>query len=129
MRDFIGRDAERARVRSALAAAHVGRGSLLLVSGEAGVGKTRLIEEALADAGDTMFVRGVAVNGSAPFGAVVAAFRSFLRSEPDGLARCGPLRSHLALLLPELGEPRPTEDRATLFESIRERRFVYQGSA
>jgi DNA-binding CsgD family transcriptional regulator len=119
VRDLIGRADELARLRAALAAAQSGRGSLLLVSGEAGVGKTRLVEAGLADAGDTVFVRGVAVTGSAPFGPVVAALRSFLRSDPDGLDRCGPLRSHLALLLPELGTPRPTEDRATLFEAIR----------
>ena len=116
MRALIGRDGERARLLAALAAARAGRGSLLLVSGEAGVGKTRLVEEAL---GDGLLVRGVAAGGGAPFGPVVAALRSYLRSAPDGLASCGPLRSHLALLLPELGEARPTEDRATLFEAIR----------
>ncbi|MEA2123711.1 MAG: hypothetical protein QOI80_493, partial [Solirubrobacteraceae bacterium] len=119
MRTFIGRDDERARLQAALAAAHAGRGSLLLVSGEAGVGKTRLVEEVVGAADGTLFVRGVAVAGSAPFGPVVASLRSFLRSEPAGLDRCGPLRPHLALLLPELGEARPTEDRATLFEAIR----------
>ena len=32
----------------------------------------------------------------------------------------GPLAAHLALLLPELGPPAPTSDRATLFEAIRQ---------
>jgi DNA-binding CsgD family transcriptional regulator/tetratricopeptide (TPR) repeat protein len=119
VRAFIGRDSERARLADALAAAQTGRGSLLLVSGEAGVGKTRVVEEVLGHASGTLFIRGVAATGGAPFGPVVAALRSFLRSEPDGLADCGPLRAHLALLLPELGDAQPTDDRATLFEAIR----------
>ena len=32
---------------------------------------------------------------------------------------CGPLRAHLALILPELGDPAPASDRATLFEAVR----------
>jgi DNA-binding CsgD family transcriptional regulator len=116
---LIGRDSERARLAAALAAAEAGQGSLLLLSGEAGVGKTRLGEEVLAHAHEARFVRGAATPGCSPFGPVVAALRAFLRSEPDGLATCGPLRPHLALLLPELGDARPTEDRATLLEAIR----------
>ena len=57
--------------------------------------------------------------GSAPFGPVVAALRSFLRVTRTAPHGCGPLRPHLALLLPELGEARPSEDRATLLEAIR----------
>src|SRR5207342_1710609 len=36
-----------------------------------------------------------------------------------GLVDCGPLRSHLALLLPELGEPAGESDRSTIFEAVR----------
>ena len=38
------------------------------------------------------------------------------RTRSTSAARCAP---HLALLLPELGEPAPASDRATLFEAIR----------
>ena len=55
----------------------------------------------------------------APYGPVVAALRAYLRPEPGGLDGCGPLRAHLALLLPELGEPAPASDRATIFEAVR----------
>ena len=43
----------------------------------------------------------------------------FLRVHPDGLADCGPLRPHLVLILPELGDPAPVSDRDTLFEAVR----------
>lgn len=54
-----------------------------------------------------------------PYGLIVAAFRSYLRSNSDGLAGCGPLQPHLALILPELGKPAPVSDPATLFEAVR----------
>jgi DNA-binding CsgD family transcriptional regulator len=116
---FVGRDAERAQLQAALARVAAGEGSLVLLGGEAGIGKTRLAEEVLRDADGVAFVRGAATPGCSPFGPVVGALRAFLRTEPDGLAECGPLRPHLALLLPELGEGRATDDRATLFEAVR----------
>jgi DNA-binding CsgD family transcriptional regulator len=45
---LVGRDAERAGIEAALARCRDGSGGLVLVSGEAGVGKSRLVQEALA---------------------------------------------------------------------------------
>jgi class 3 adenylate cyclase/tetratricopeptide (TPR) repeat protein len=47
---FVERDAERANLRRAVAAALGGRGRLVLVAGEAGVGKSRLVQEVTAEA-------------------------------------------------------------------------------
>ena len=67
-----------------------------------------------------LVLRGAATNSvTPPYGPIVAALRSYLRAEPEGLADCGPLRSHLALLLPELGEPAGESDRSTIFEAVR----------
>jgi len=46
---LIGRDEELAQLRAALAEARAGRGSLVEIVGEPGIGKTRLIEELHAD--------------------------------------------------------------------------------
>jgi DNA-binding CsgD family transcriptional regulator len=116
---LIGRELEQAQLTAARAEARAGRGSLVLLSGEAGAGKTRLAQEVLAGDPEVTFVRGAASPAGPPFGPITAALRAYLRTEPAGLASCGPLAGHLALLLPELGEPRPTDDRATLFEAIR----------
>jgi DNA-binding NarL/FixJ family response regulator len=121
MRDatLIGRELELAEIEAALSAARTGQGGLLFVAGEAGVGKTRLANDALADCGMHVLVGTAVERATPPYGPLVAAFRSFLRAEPDGLRDCGPLTGHMAVILPELG-PRPEQvDRSTLFEAIR----------
>ena len=102
---LIGRHVERGRLEEALERARLGHGSIVLLGGEAGVGKTRLATE-LAAGSDAVVLRGApAQGGAAPYGPVVAALRSYLRSHPGGLGEVGPLRAQLALLLPELGSP------------------------
>jgi len=115
---LIGREVERAWISDAVAAARAGRGGLVLLAGEAGVGKTRLVEAALRDADADVLRGAAAATATAPYGPVVAALRSHLRAVPGALGSCGPLRPHLALLIPELGDPAVSTDRATLFEAV-----------
>jgi DNA-binding NarL/FixJ family response regulator len=115
---LVGRSAEVARLRAAADRARQGAGSLLLLSGEAGVGKSRLTEEALGPR--DVVLRGAAISGTtSAYGPIVDALRSHLRSDPEALADCGPLLPHLALLLPELGAGADEPERATIFEAVR----------
>src|SRR6187402_1534244 len=115
---LVGRASEIAELTDALERARAGSGSLVLLAGEAGVGKSSLAREAVALAEPSLW-GAASEGGTAAYGPIVAALRSRLRAEPDALADCGPLLPHLALLLPELGEPAAESDRATIFESIR----------
>lgn len=116
---MIGRDRQLEELAAAFAAAAAGRGSLVLLAGEAGVGKTRLAEAAIA-AGSLTALRGAATErGSTPYAPVVAAIRGHLRRERDAIADLGPLGGHLGALLPELGAPPAAGDRETLVEAIR----------
>jgi energy-coupling factor transporter ATP-binding protein EcfA2 len=102
---IIGREREQAQLQAWAAEALAGRGSLVLLAGEAGVGKTTLARRALAGSG--IYVsEGVGVQGgTSAFGPVVEVLRAHLRSEGGGPLVEGPLAAHLALLLPELGPP------------------------
>jgi DNA-binding NarL/FixJ family response regulator len=115
---LVGRVDELARLTEAVEEAQRGEGSLFLLAGEAGVGKSRLAQEAAASAEIVLY--GAASNGSTvAYGPIVAALRSRLRSDPEALADCGSLLPHLALLLPELGKGAAESERATIFEAVR----------
>jgi len=115
---LVGRATELARIGEAAEQARNGSGSILLLCGEAGIGKSRLAEEAAG--ASELVLRGAATEGSAvPYGPIVAALRSRLRNDPHALDDCGSLLPHLALLLPELGEPAAESERATIFEAVR----------
>ena len=58
---LFGRAQQLAVLRESLAAALAGSGRLVLVSGEPGIGKTRLVEELLGDVGGAPVARGYAV--------------------------------------------------------------------
>ena len=118
-RDLIGRDDELALLGDRLRRAIAGEGALVLVAGEGGVGKTRLMD-ALGSSTPAIVLRGAATRDATPaYGPVVAALRSYLRANPGGLDDCGPLGEHLRVLLPELGPSPDVVDTATLHEAVR----------
>jgi DNA-binding CsgD family transcriptional regulator len=117
---LLGRDPELAQLVAAMQRARRGAGGIVLVSGDAGVGKTRLIAELAGREADAVVLGGAAgQTGSAPYGPVVAALRAGLRARPGSLDPATPLAGHLAMILPELGAPAAVSDRPTLVEAIR----------
>jgi DNA-binding NarL/FixJ family response regulator len=116
---LVGRDRERAELLAALEATAAGHGGVVLVGGEAGIGKTRLASEALAESGLLVLTGEASEEATPAYAPVVAALRSYLRHQHDGLADCGPLTPYLGLLLPELGAPPGAADQATLLEALR----------
>ena len=116
---MIGRDCELDKLGKIFSRTSRGGGGLLLLAGEAGVGKTRLAEAAVA-AGRLVCLRGVAAErGASPYAPIAGVFREYLRREPAGFSGGEPLFAHLGFVLPELG-PAPTAgDRETLFEAVR----------
>ena len=106
---FIGRTNELARLRQLLARAVAGEPLVALVGGEAGVGKTRLVEQLAATAreqGVRVLAGGCVPLGEEglPFAPVTEALRGLAgQLEPAELqAVAGPARQELARLLPDL---------------------------
>src|SRR3954468_11835849 len=106
---LVGREAELAALMAAFGAAATAEPGVVLVGGEAGVGKTRLVEEAadrvrLAGA-RVLSGGGVELGGEGlPFMPLADALRSLMRdTPPEELdAFVGPARFELARLVPEL---------------------------
>lgn len=124
---LIGRDAELATLRNALAESVGARGRVIAVLGEAGVGKTRLLVEVATEArqggSHVLFGRAYESAQILPFGPWVDAFRTGgLIAEELRLGALDPVwRAELARLFPELaapGLPAPGDDYLRLFESV-----------
>ncbi|MGP3638741.1 ATP-binding protein, partial [Streptomyces sp. 24-1644] len=123
---FIGRAAELALLTDALARASDGQPQALLIGGEAGVGKTRLVEEflAVADRREGVVAIGGCVEIGAdglPFAPFATALRALRRLLPEELTEAlAGQEGELARLLPELGEagrePNDEHGTARLFE-------------
>jgi len=97
---FVGREVERAQIEHLLREAHEGHGCALLVRGEAGVGKTALLEQALEGAAGFRILRALGVESEAelPFAAVhelVAPVVDLIDGLPDPQARA--IKAALAL--------------------------------
>jgi tetratricopeptide (TPR) repeat protein len=106
---FVGRTQELARLRQLLTSAADGQPLVVLLGGEAGVGKTRLAEQfaAAAEEQGVRVLRGGCVplgEEGLPFAPVVEALRGLAdQLDPAELqAVAGPARHELARLLPDL---------------------------
>lgn len=127
---FVGRATELETLHDALARAAAGEPQALVIGGEAGVGKTRLVEEfatAAAREGTVVVLGGCVEIGAdgLPFAPFSTALRALRRELPDELAAAAAgQEEELARLLPELGETAPAhggnrsdeEGMARLFE-------------
>jgi class 3 adenylate cyclase/DNA-binding CsgD family transcriptional regulator/tetratricopeptide (TPR) repeat protein len=128
-RALVGRQPELDRIQQAVADAATGRGRVVFVVGQMGIGKTRLVEEALGRArrgGVAVLVGRTPPAGSGlAYAPLLSAFGTSLRSldpvERDELIGDLP---HLGRLWPEFGLPAPAPvqdadlERALLFEAV-----------
>jgi DNA-binding CsgD family transcriptional regulator len=125
----VGRDGVMALLMDVVGRAAGGEGGAVLLSGEAGVGKSRVVAElgtrarasgALVLVGECVEIGGAELSYAPVVGALRAVVRD--RSERDLAKLIGPARPELARLLPELGEPAPAAlhagGQARLFELL-----------
>lgn len=79
---LVGREAELDRIAGAVVTARGGTSRCLLVTGEAGIGKSRLVAEAVGSLGDALVLTGHAADmttGEIPFGVVADTLRDLVR--------------------------------------------------
>jgi DNA-binding CsgD family transcriptional regulator/tetratricopeptide (TPR) repeat protein len=106
---FVGRAGELQRLRAVLDRAGSGEVGTIIVGGEAGVGKSRLLAELRAgvESSGVHFLEGACVDlgdGAPPYDALVAALRPWLKALPPEERRriVGPARSTVLQLIPDL---------------------------
>ncbi|MFG2109859.1 helix-turn-helix transcriptional regulator [Micromonospora chersina] len=124
---FVGRDAELAGLNEALRQAVAGSAVTVLVSGEAGVGKSRLLREFAerARAGDARVLCGSCIDlgaGDLPYAPLIEAVRRLVRElgVPALRELVGPAYEELARLVPFVGD---SEERDSVPETSRSRFF------
>ncbi len=111
---FIGREGELAELELAAREAARGRPALVLLGGDSGVGKTRLIAElerrlraeSAEETEPTLILRGDAVqasDGELPYAALLGALRPLIRAHDPAFSQLPDvIRAQLASLLPGL---------------------------
>jgi class 3 adenylate cyclase len=131
---FVGRTAELARLGQRLRDARAGRGAVVLVAGEAGIGKTRTLEElaemARAEGATVLCGRCYEGNAARPYGPFAEALTEYARRAPAETLRAelglgaAPLTRVVPELrerLPDLPEPvalQPDEERVRLLDAV-----------
>ena len=126
---LVGREPELARLREAMREAGKGRGQTIIIMGETGIGKSRLVEELCAEAirggGLALLGRSYEIERVLPFGPWVNALRGGkVIDDSEIIQSLDPIwRAELARLFPELGVPglelsTDPDNAVRLFESV-----------
>ena len=124
---LVGREGELETLHQALDDSLNGRGRMVMVIGDAGIGKTSVLRALAAEAvrrGTRVLIgRSYESEQILPFAPWVDAFRTGLALEGDDTVRAlSPIwRSELARLFPEVAAPDlppPSDDQRRLFESV-----------
>lgn len=129
---LVGRDAELARLRERFRATLDGHATAVLITGEAGIGKSRLVSEmaeAIRAEADILIGRCIDLGGaSTPYGPLLEVLRSLVEMRGadavlDALGTDHPGRAAALLLLPELIYPdlRSVDDRSVDDRSVNAR--------
>ncbi len=123
---LVGRDADLRQLSRVLMRAEEGAGSIVLVSGEAGIGKTRLCAELRRlhrqRGGRVLVGRAAPEEASIPYAALADALRAARRAEPAvwaaAQARAGILWAVAPELASQASAPGRSADRPVLFEAL-----------
>jgi class 3 adenylate cyclase len=130
---FVGREREMEQLKERLADAFSGLGSVAMVVGDAGIGKTRLLQEfaTYARLRGAQVLWGAAYEGEAklPYGPFAEALRDYVsrtsvqtlrQAVTEGSSVLAPLAPELKAKLPDLPEPPPVAAEAEAYRLFQE---------
>ncbi len=128
---FVGRESERAEARRLLEGAVAGQGSVLLLGGEPGVGKTRLAEEVMLEARSrgclALTGRRYETEGTPPFIPWVEIVERLATIVPKAAFReaLGDAAPEVAKLVPELRRTFPDTPAPIELPPEQQRRYLF----
>ena len=132
---FVGREKELRALRALLGEALDGRGHLILLAGEPGIGKSRFADEVAAQAREkgaaVLWGRCWEAGGAPAYWPWIQALRPLVRAlSPDRLrSDLGERASDVAEILPELGQGRSKQPPATAADPEAARFRLFDGIA
>lgn len=115
---MIGRAAELQALRSVLESARQGNGGCVLVSGEAGIGKTTLVRALVRDSDCRALWVYASDTSTPPYGLVESLARSLLDADSGILDACENHVEAMAVVLPDLGRRREGDGPNTIEKGI-----------
>ncbi len=128
---LVGRDKEYAQLVHHLEAAGQGRGQLVIVDGEVGIGKTRLVQELLNRAAPDFHLligRCYESEMTLPYQPLVEALRGYLPTlDMDGLQISSIWLREVSKLVPELSEVLPDLPNSVPLNGETERSRLFEG--
>jgi len=128
---LVGRDEELAQLMGYLEDACQGSGRLVIVDGEVGIGKTRLVQELMDSAGpEVQFLIGRCYESEVmlPYQPLVEAIRNYLPVlDLDALQISKVWLGEMSKLVPELGEIVPTLPTSIPLDVAQERSRLFEG--
>jgi hypothetical protein len=111
--ELVGRAREAASLAKLVRAAAAKRGATVLISGEAGIGKTALLNSALADSRLVDLRAAASPAGGAPFGPIISLLHALQRNTKGKIA--DKAEAVLHLLAAADGKSEIPANRAALF--------------
>jgi DNA-binding CsgD family transcriptional regulator len=117
---LIGRESESAALEAACRSVAEGRGACVLITGEAGIGKTRLVSHVLARAELPAYTGAARSTVAEPYAAIAQVLRDCLRRSPRLFEAADAFAPYCARLLPELGVPPEDAGESALVEALRQ---------
>ena len=115
---IIGRQLQKAELTKLFEKTRNGQGTIALIAGEAGMGKTLLAEEMLDNSGLSYYTGRSSEGVTPPYGPITGILRDYLRQNNLDTIDCGSLTPYLYCLLPEIGDKQTQPDADTLIETI-----------
>lgn len=130
---LVGRDAHLGALIRCLGQAKAGFGQMLLVTGEGGIGKSRLVTEAKprAEREGFLLLQGncFAPDRALPYAPILDLLRASFAASPDAEQRVATIAPELRALLPELAAWLPDVDSGPPLDAQHEKRRLFAGFA